>query len=199
MRSQALAHDIGLDHVDLELLDRFLRSDGQPPCTMTVSELDGFLAGIAGGPEWILPSEWLPLVWGGEEPAFADVDEGKAILRSLLGRYNEILRTVFDSAIAPILWTDRDGGFVATDWAKGFAQAINLRQEAWLPLLASERDCVLLLPIVTLSREASMLLGPDPRCLQSRRWSSSRVTSSGSPHTGALRDCPLRSSMMNRA
>ena len=42
-----------------------------------LSDLDGFLSGIAVGPELVLPSEWLPLVWGGEAPEFADESEAK--------------------------------------------------------------------------------------------------------------------------
>src|SRR6516225_1538705 len=63
---QALAHAIPVDQVDLEALDRFLMSDRSPPDSMMLSDLDGFLTGIAVGPELVLPSEWLPLVWGGE-------------------------------------------------------------------------------------------------------------------------------------
>src|SRR5215813_15282775 len=68
MRSQALAHAIPIEQVDLEALDRFLISDRSPPDSMMLSDLDGFLTGIAVGPELVLPSEWLPLVWGGEAP-----------------------------------------------------------------------------------------------------------------------------------
>src|SRR5215831_9670801 len=64
MRAQARAHAIPLDYVDLEALDRFLMSDRSPPDSMMLSDLDGFLSGIAIGPELVLPSEWLPLVWG---------------------------------------------------------------------------------------------------------------------------------------
>jgi uncharacterized protein len=72
MRPQALAHAIPVDQVDLEALDRFLMSDRSPAHSMMLSDLDGFLTGIAVGPELVLPSEWLPLVWGGEAPEFAD-------------------------------------------------------------------------------------------------------------------------------
>ena len=37
---------------------------------MGLSDLDGFLTGIAIGPELILPSEWLPVIWGGDSPKF---------------------------------------------------------------------------------------------------------------------------------
>ena len=50
--------------VDLELLDAFLLSDRAPDNGMGLSDLDGFLSGLVVGPETILPSEWLPYVWG---------------------------------------------------------------------------------------------------------------------------------------
>ena len=53
--------------VDLEALDQFLTSDASPEDCMQLSDLDGFLTGIAIGPELVVPSEWLPLVWGGGE------------------------------------------------------------------------------------------------------------------------------------
>ena len=53
------------DHVDLEALDSFLLSDRAPSESMGMSDLDGFLTGIAVGPELVLPSEWLPPIWGG--------------------------------------------------------------------------------------------------------------------------------------
>jgi uncharacterized protein UPF0149 len=56
MRAQALAHAIPVDQVDLEALDRFLMSDRSPPDSMMLSDLDGFLTGIAVGPELVLPS-----------------------------------------------------------------------------------------------------------------------------------------------
>jgi uncharacterized protein len=58
--------------VDLDALDAFLLSDRAPEDSMGLSDLDGFLAGIVVGPELVMPSEWLPVVWGGAEPAFGE-------------------------------------------------------------------------------------------------------------------------------
>ena len=55
--------------VDLAVLAAFLASDAAPTA-MQLAELDGFLTGIVTGPELIMPSEWLPLVWGGDDPVF---------------------------------------------------------------------------------------------------------------------------------
>jgi uncharacterized protein len=164
MRPQALAHAIPLDQVDLAALDRFLMSDRPPPNSMMLSELDGFLTGVAIGPELVLPSEWLPLVWGGEAPGFADEGEAKAVLGAIMARYNEILSQITDDALEPIFWAARDGTLVAADWAEGFLLAIMLRMDAWDRLLKSKRDGHLLIPILALcgDENGESLLGLPP-------------------------------------
>jgi len=146
-----LAQEIPIDRVvDLEVLDSFLMSDRSPSDSMMLSDLDGFLTGIAIGPELVLPSEWLPLIWGGDAPEFADEDEAKAILDAIMSRYNEILRRIADDTLDPIFWADRDGTLIAVDWAEGFLQAIMLRADAWGSLFKSKRDGQLLFPILAL-------------------------------------------------
>jgi len=43
------------------------------------------------GPELILPSEWLPVIWGDEEPVFETETEMRTVLGTIVGRYNEIV------------------------------------------------------------------------------------------------------------
>lgn len=150
MRARARAHEVPIDPIDLETLDHFLASEHAPPDSMPLSDLDGFLTGIAVGPELVMPSEWLPLIFGGDAPAFANQDEAKTILGAIRGRYNEILRQVGDNTCDPIFWADQNGTLIAADWAEGFLQAIMLRMDAWGPLFKSKRDSQLLYPIMVL-------------------------------------------------
>jgi len=139
--------------VDLEALDQFLISDASPEDCMQISDLDGFLTGIAIGPELVVPSEWLPMVWGGEEPVFEDAEQARTVIGTIMSRYNEILR-VLDTdpeAYAPIFWEGPDGELIAADWAEGFADAIRLRQAAWQPLFEDRQANVMLTPIMVLS------------------------------------------------
>jgi uncharacterized protein len=81
-------------------------SDHAPDDGMGLSDLDGFLTGIVVGPELILPSEWLPVIWGGEEPEFETEDEMRTVLGTIMGRYNEIA-ACFNSdpdEFDPIFW-----------------------------------------------------------------------------------------------
>ena len=62
---------------ELEELDRFLLSEATSGATMLLDMLDGYLTAIVIGPTTILPSRWLPGVWGpskDDEPHFETPD-----------------------------------------------------------------------------------------------------------------------------
>ena len=138
--------------VDLEALDQFLMSDASPEDCMQLSDLDGFLTGIAIGPELVMPSEWLPAIWGGDEPVFEEQEQAQTVIGTIMGRYNEILRALNTDpeAYEPLFWEGPDGEVIAADWAEGFVDAIRLRPEAWRPLLEDREALVMLMPILAL-------------------------------------------------
>src|SRR5690242_16925480 len=122
--------------IDLDALGDYLMSDHAPDDSMGLSDLDGFLTGIVVGPELILPSEWLPVIWGGEEPEFETDDEMRTILGTIMGRYNEIVACFSNDAdnFCPIFWEGPEGDVIASDWAGGFLDAVALRADAWKAL-----------------------------------------------------------------
>lgn len=136
----------------LDKLELFLQSDEAPPNSMQISDLDGFLTGIAIGPDLILPSEWIPVIWGGEEPAFASSDQAEEVMSAILRRYNHILDTLSGGrwTIDPIFWDGGDGVVIASDWAEGFMDAVHLRLDAWEPLFQDRNQTDLLIPILAL-------------------------------------------------
>jgi uncharacterized protein len=158
------AADLSVSDADLDLLDAYLLSDQSPPECMLLSDLDGFLTGVAIGPEVVMPSEWLPQVWGGGEPVFDDYVQASAILGTITGRYNAILREVAEGAFGPIFWGNADGVVIAADWAEGFMRAVALRVDAWEPLLRSKRHGRVLLPILALcaDEQGDSALGLEP-------------------------------------
>jgi uncharacterized protein len=113
---------------DLEKLSEFLMSDGAPENCMQLSDLDGFLTAVAIGPELIMPSEWLPVIWGESEPEFENMDGARRIIGTIMGRYNEILQAIQyePDAYEPLFWETRDGQLLAADWAEGFMDGVGL-------------------------------------------------------------------------
>lgn len=139
--------------IDLEALDAYLLSDISPEGCMLLSDLDGFLTGIAVGPESIPESEWLPVIWAGKEPEFESEQQMQTVLGTIMGRYNQIAATIDAESFAPIFDHNLNGDLIITDWAGGFIDAIILRSNAWKPLLEHHRAKLLLEPLIILGDE----------------------------------------------
>jgi uncharacterized protein len=147
--------------IDLDALDDYLMSDLAPNESMGLSDLDGFLTGVVVGPELIFPSEWLPVIWGGDEPEFQTDAEMRSVLGTIMGRYNEIA-ACFASALddfEPIFWEGPEGEIIAADWAAGFLDACALRPTAWKPLMEDDRARVLMAPLFLLNGDMEIADG----------------------------------------
>jgi uncharacterized protein len=141
--------------VDLEALDAFLMSASAPADSMGLSDLDGFLTGLAVGPELVEPSAWLPLIWGGDEPEFATPEEGEAIVAIIMARYKEIIaRLDADlNGFDPVFLEGEEDQVIVADWAAGFMDAVILRAKAWQPILEDEEGRALMSPLLVLGSD----------------------------------------------
>ena len=149
--------------IDLDALDDYLISDHAPDNGLGLSDLDGFLTGIVVGPELILPSEWLPVIWGGDEPEFQTETEMRMVLGTIMGRYNEIVACLeFEPEnFEPIFIVGPEDEVIASDWAAGFLDAVALRSKAWEPLITHDQAGIMMLPILLLNGDAELDAGPD--------------------------------------
>ncbi|MDF0489771.1 UPF0149 family protein [Sphingomonas sp. H39-1-10] len=106
-----------------------------PDDAMLLSELDGYLAGIATAPEPIAPAEWLPPIWGGlygEAAPFDDPLDADLFADMVVARHGEILRDLGRGKLQPIFDVDdRNGEVLWEIWIAGFAEAMALRDGAW--------------------------------------------------------------------
>jgi len=144
-------------------LEGFLASAQVPATTMSLEELDGFFCALIVGPETILPSEYMPCIWGGDKPAEGPVYDSEAQLRfvlDLLMRYwNGIARTIAEGDPHTPFMFGADDADRGRGWATGFLGGLLLRQDAWVPLLRHRKAGGLVQAVMALYKDDPDVLG----------------------------------------
>lgn len=116
----------------LRRLDDFLFSEAVGDDAMLLSELDGFLAGVIVCPDLIMPSEWMPVVWGEDAPVFDTMEQAQTVNDLIMGHYNDIIGQLDRDKYSPVYDIDIDDSFLWETWMEGFWKAMTLRPDAWL-------------------------------------------------------------------
>lgn len=117
----------------------FDKTEPAPPCR-GVSTLNGFLTGLAAGPVFLLPNDWMFHVIGKhEEKAFVG-NKTYAVIETIVDHYNLIAHQLTaPGRYAPMLMRTDDEEVLPGDWADGFYAAIKLNLAAWAPLMAEKK------------------------------------------------------------
>jgi uncharacterized protein len=128
------ARDIRPARDELLWLEAFLQDeDVMPPDAMNIENLDGFLSGLAAGPEDVPLEEWWPRIWsdGNQEPAF-ETDTQEPYVRDLIGRHLEAIRRCLKAGYwyEPLVDKDSPPDDIEA-WAIGFATAMDVRPGSW--------------------------------------------------------------------
>ncbi len=136
------------------------RFDNKRP--MNLEQLDGFFAALICGPVNVPPSEYLPMILGGDM-VLEDTFDGQTVLQDFLSlimrHWNVIVDTLqSDEVYLPLLLQDENGISHANDWANGFLRGMELRKAEWAALLNDEEHGGWLVPILALAHEHA----PDP-------------------------------------
>ena len=128
---------------DLDTLDTYLRSDDAHPDSMVISDLDGFLTGVACGADLIPEKEWL-------DHALGDADEAPDPIAHIARKMLQEIQAQLEKGqpIEPVLWESREGGVIAMDWCEGFMDAVKMRPERWDAFVQTDEGSKLMLPIL---------------------------------------------------
>lgn len=178
-----------LSDKELDELDAFLLSDATSDETMTLDTLDGYLTAIVVGPTTLVPSRWLPGIWGpGDEhaPEFETTEQAQHIMELILRHMNGIVGSLEHDAemFEPLFYvrTDLEETREYLDgemWAYGFMEGIALCRDDWQPLFDDVRGSEALRPLrllgtIDAAREEELLV----RTLQQREELSKAIPAS---------------------
>ena len=145
---------------EFDRLSEFLDAIG--PSAMNLESLDGYFAALICAPEMVMPSAYLPQIWG-EDYAFESNELASDIISLLMRHWNTIASALQRTLEAqdvylPVLLEAEDGIAYGNDWAQGFLRGMSAQPESWRELLDSEEHGGSLVPIMLLAHEND----PDP-------------------------------------
>lgn len=151
-----IPQDEPLTATELDRLQQFL-SGCKGGKAMNIEEMDGFFAALIAGPEIVMPSEYLPEVFGGEAedaPAFQGLEGANDILGLMVRHWNDIAGTLSeDEVYLPLLLEDENGVERGNDWARGFIRGTQMRRDGWAELAADDDHAGCLIPMFMLYHE----------------------------------------------
>jgi len=142
---------IELTNAQIDQLDGSLDSfDG----AMGLEEVDGFFCALISGPDLVMPSEYLPHVFGGEMPEFSSAEQASEIMELLFQQWNHIADTLLrDRVYFPLLFEDEAGKCQANEWADGYMLGVRLRRKSRSDLIEDEENGDLMVPVMALHFE----------------------------------------------
>ncbi len=146
-------------------LSGFLDSAQTPDTTMDLEELDGFFCALIAGPETILPSEYMPYIWGGDKPAEGPVFDSQAqaqfVLDLLMRHWNTVAGHLADGIPYEPEISRGDDSVRGRRWADGFLIGLFRRRDSWVPIMQDGKYGGLVRAIMALRDDDPKHLGED--------------------------------------
>ncbi len=149
-----------LQAILLDRVDEDAVTDGKDEGVLDVSELDGLLTAVVSGPVTILPSHWLPAVWGDFEPTWDSLDDYGAFMSMLMRHMNGIAEILIQEpeAFEPMYLEHTSKGkavVVVDEWCEGYMRGVGLAADEWRAGASEITD--LLAPIRAFTEETDWL------------------------------------------
>lgn len=132
-------NDDEFDQIDRLLLDRIdedADTEGKDEGVLCISELDGFFTAVVSGPVTILPSRWLPAIWGDFTPVWENVKAFEEVISLLMRHMNDIAAMLMDQPedFEPLFLqrTVEDETIIIVDeWCEGYMRGVALAADQW--------------------------------------------------------------------
>lgn len=122
-----------LNDVEFEELDDLLLSVEHDDAMLNVSEFDGFVTAVVSGPDMIMPSVWVPAVWGGEDnaPVWDSMEEYQFIFGLMIRHMNTTSATLMQdpAEYEPCFLESKVKGvtyWIVDEWCEGYMKGVEL-------------------------------------------------------------------------
>lgn len=129
---------------DEKAIRKMLSLAVDPEQALTYDELCGLIFGLAITPDVILPSEWLPLVFGEEMITVDSEEEGIQLINTLLAVVNDFTdRFHNEDLVFPFsnnYLAHKEDLEVVQEWTWGLNAALSLRPECWYDMTPEAMD-----------------------------------------------------------
>lgn len=167
------------------LLKTFLAHPSRPEGTLQYHELQGFLFAVLSAPDFVMPSEWIPAIFGDGEAEFADLNEARLIQGELMALYNSINANITgreaslpdDCRFSEDILANFDEDAPLSLWSRGFRIGYEWLEDSWAPYLTGELDEEAGPPLLILTFFSSRALAED-YCVELGRDSLEEVATS---------------------
>ena len=127
-----------LEDWEYDELDGFLLSLEHDMAVQNLSEFDGFVTALVSGPDLVVPSEWLPVVWGGAEhaPRLDSPEDFGQMFDLMVRHFNSTVGNLLEKpeAYEPCFMENTVRGktyTVVEDWCIGYMKAVMMNEERW--------------------------------------------------------------------
>jgi uncharacterized protein len=123
------------------------------PGALSLEAVDGLFSALVASPDSVLPSEYLPVILGGDPAdsrAFADIDDANLTMSLLMRYWNSIIAELERESIhLPYVVEPGIDGILGRAWARGFMRGVQLAPTGWDELWTDENEGLLLtIPLV---------------------------------------------------
>jgi uncharacterized protein len=103
---------------------------------INLSELNGMLTALVSGPTPVKTAEWVPAIWGDEEPEWRDEAEFDMIVQLMQRHMNTIAATLLEALdeYEPLFLYEEEDDTTFTivdDWCEGYMRGVKLAARAW--------------------------------------------------------------------
>ncbi|HSH76281.1 MAG TPA: UPF0149 family protein [Longimicrobiales bacterium] len=120
-------------------LETFFSQPSRPEEMLSHAELRGFMFALACAPDLVKPSEWLPVIFGGDGPAFDTTEEAERVMAALMALHNDIAddvrggaaRTLAACTFLDDVLANLEPDAPVAQWARGFRVGHLWLEETW--------------------------------------------------------------------